>query len=467
MSARARILGWVLLVVLLALAGALVATHAVLRGQLDHRLDGEIFHETGKFRAYLTSADAMTPGAPNTVDTLLARYLERNLPEKYETFFSIVDGAAAKRSAADAPARLDGDRALVAELAKATVPAYGTVETAVGSARYGVVPVTVQGDPRRGALVIVEFVDHAAGEIDDVIRVMAAMSAAALLVAGLVGWLAAGRILAPVREMRLAAEQISESDLTRRIDVRGSDDVAALGRTFNTMLDRLERAFADQREFIDDAGHELRTPITIVRGHLELMGDDPADRRATTALVLDELGRMQRIVDDLLVLAKSGRPDFLVPERVDLADLTVETFTKARPLADRQWRLDGVAEVVVRADGQRLAQALLQLVSNAVRHTRPDQEIALGSSAAGGTARIWVRDTGEGVPPDSRARIFERFKRGSNARDEDGSGLGLPIVVAIAEAHGGQVVLDSTPGDGALFTIELPISERAPQEAPR
>ncbi|WP_206795684.1 cell wall metabolism sensor histidine kinase WalK [Amycolatopsis sp. MtRt-6] len=456
MSARARILGWVLLVVLLALAGTLLATRTVLHNQLDQRLDAEISHESSKLRAYLATTDATTGARPPDVDAVLHRYLERNLPEQHETFFSLVDGAAARRSAVEPPVRLDTDRALVAELAQATTPRYGTVETAVGSVRYGVLPVSVEGDPQRGALVVAEFVDHAAGQIDDVLRVMAAMSGAALVLAGLIGWLVAGRILAPVREVRLAAEQIGESDLTRRIDVRGSDDVAALGRTFNTMLDRLERAFADQREFIDDAGHELRTPITIVRGHLELMRDDPEDLEVTRRLVQDELGRMQRMVDDLLVLAKSGRPDFLQPGAVDLADLTVETLAKARPLAERAWRLDEVAETTVRADGQRLVQALLQLVANAVRHTAAGQEIAVGSAVTATSVRLWVRDTGEGVPPDSRTRVFERFKRGSNAAGDDGAGLGLPIVAAIAGAHGGTVHLDSEPGEGARFTVEFP-----------
>jgi two-component system OmpR family sensor kinase len=459
MSARARILAWVLLVVLLALAGSLLATRTVLHNQLDERLDNEIAHETNKLRAYLASPDSRPAGQAGSVEAVLGRHLERNLPEKYETFFSIVDGAASRRSAIEPPVRLDTDKQLVAELSRATMPTYGAVTTTVGSARYGVIPVTVEGAPGRGALVIVEFVDHAAGESNDVIGVMAAMSGAALVLAGLIGWLVAGRILAPVREVRLAAEQIGETDLSRRIEVRGSDDVAALGRTFNTMLDRLEQAFAGQREFIDDAGHELRTPITIVRGHIELMGDDPEENAATRHLVLDELRRMQRIVDDLLVLAKSGGPDFVTPGDVDLADLTVETLAKSRPLADRAWRLDAVAEVVVRADGQRLTQALLQLVSNAVRHTGPGQEIALGSAVTATTARVWVRDTGEGVPPDSRSRIFERFKRGSNANGDDGAGLGLPIVAAIAEAHGGRVLLDTVPGEGARFTIEIPVGE--------
>lgn len=149
MSARARILAWVLLVVLLALAGTLLATRTVLRNQLDQRLDNEIAHETSKLRAYLGSPDSRPAGQPVTVDALLGRYLERNLPEKYETFFSIVDGAASRRSAIEPPARLDTDRALVTELARATAPAYGTVDTAVGSARYGVIPVSAESAPGR------------------------------------------------------------------------------------------------------------------------------------------------------------------------------------------------------------------------------------------------------------------------------------------------------------------------------
>lgn len=148
----------------------------------------------------------------------------------------------------------------------------------------------------------------------------------------------------------------------------GTDDVAQLARTFNTMLDRLEVAFLAQREFVDNAGHELRTPITVIRGHLELMGDDPGEREETRALVLDELARMNRMVDDLLVLAKSERPDFLKLEEVNLTELTVEVVAKARGMADRAWRVDATADAVIVADGQRLTQALMQLVSNAVRH---------------------------------------------------------------------------------------------------
>ncbi len=136
-------------------------------------------------------------------------------------------------------------------------------------------------------------------------QVLGVTAFGALAAAGMAYWLVAGRVLAPLRLVRQAAERIGgSSDLSRRLEVRGTDDVAALAATFNVMLDRLEAAFATQRRFVDDAGHELRTPLTVIRGHLELMGDDPRERAETRELLLDELDRMSRIVEDLLVLAR-------------------------------------------------------------------------------------------------------------------------------------------------------------------
>src|SRR5690606_31829573 len=133
------------------------------------------------------------------------------------------------------------------------------------------------------------------------------------------------------------------TDLSRRIDVRGHDEIAELAATFNEMLDRLEGAFAAQRRFIDDASHELRTPVTVIRGHLDTLGDDPADRARTLALLDDELDRMSRLVEDLVTLARSERPDFLRVAPADLGDLTREIADKASSLGDRAWALDAVA----------------------------------------------------------------------------------------------------------------------------
>jgi len=251
---------------------------------------------------------------------------------------------------------------------------------------------------------------------------------------------------------------ISESDLTRRIPVQGIDEISELTITFNEMLDRLQAAFASQRDFINDAGHELRTPITIIRGHLELLGDDPQERRETVELVTDELDRMSRFVDDLLLLAKAEPPNFLILETVDIDLLTEELYAKARALADRDWRLENKGAGRIVADRHRLTQAMMSLAQNATQHTTDQDVITLGSTLTNGNACFWVRDTGEGIAFADRQRLFERFARGSRSRRRsEGAGLGLSIVQAIAVAHGGRVELFSRPGKGSTFTIVIPL----------
>jgi signal transduction histidine kinase len=224
------------------------------------------------------------------------------------------------------------------------------------------------------------------------------------------------------------------------------------------MLDRVEGGVAAQRRFLDDAGHELRTPITIVRGHLEVVDPaDPGDVRETVALVDDELDRMTRIVSDLLLLARAEQPQFVRPQPVDVAALTAEVFDKVRRLGDRDWGLETVADVDAALDTQRVTQALVALADNAVRYTVPGDRVSLGSQLSGGELRFWVSDTGPGVPEAEQARVFERFARGSSgARRSDGAGLGLSVVQAIAVAHGGRAVLDSVPGRGTTVSLVLP-----------
>jgi signal transduction histidine kinase len=270
----------------------------------------------------------------------------------------------------------------------------------------------------------------------------------------------AGRVLAPIRLVRQTAERIGESDLTQRLRVTGADDVAALAHTFNHMLDRLESAFTTQRRFLDEVAHELRTPITVVRGHIELMGDGEKERIETQALVVDELDRMNRIVEDLLLLAKAQRPDFLTVGETHLTDLVVEVVAKAGALGDRHWRVAEVSEAIVLVDGQRLTQALIQLAANAVRHTRDGDIVEMGSALRGDRILLWVRDTGPGVDPEDRERIFGHFAQARRISSLDptgtGIGLGLAIVREIAEAHGGTVRVEDAFGGGAQFVLDLP-----------
>lgn len=346
--------------------------------------------------------------------------------------------------------------------------------TTAGDVRWLAVPLST-GTEVIGTFVVVYFPDAERDAISQNLRIVLIAGAVVLVASGVLAWSLAGRVLRPVRELTSTAREISDSDLSARIPVEGTDELAELGQTFNAMLDRLESGFEQQRKFLDDVAHELRTPITIAQGHLDLLGDDPQERRETTAIITDELDRMNRYVNDLLLLAKAERADFLHLGRVDLgefAELVLRTLT---PLADRDWQLDdapepGSAAVVV--DQRRLSQALINLASNAVDHTVVGDTIAVGASVdpahstAGGAGahrasviRLWIRDSGSGIDPSLVASLFDRHARGATSRTTrpEGLGIGLSIVDAIARAHGGRVGVESAPGSGARFEIEIPL----------
>nr|EIF89783.1 two-component system sensor kinase [Streptomyces tsukubensis NRRL18488] len=466
-SARSRIVGWMMLLVGAALAAPIVGITVVWQAQLDDQVEARLAWEANRLRTFAQTR-VQPDGRPYTDGAaLLKEFLRENIPNRDETFFSIVDGRADLRSAAEPPIRLDRDPVAVAVLASEKwrgETAVGWLDSSVGKVRYGVVPVQVAGDPRDVRLVVLEFRDRQLREERQVARMLLATGFGALVCAGLASWLVAGRILAPVRLVRQTAAAIGESDLTRRLDVRGDDDVAALAHTFNHMLDRLERAFTTQRRFLDEVGHELRTPITVVRGHLELMGNGSGDWAVewdvTRALVVDELDRMSRIVDDLLLLARAERPDFLTVGETNLTDLIVDVVAKARALGNRHWRVAAVSEATVLVDGQRLTQGLIQLAANAVRHTLDGDLIEMGSAVRDGRILLWVRDSGPGVGPVDRERIFGRFVQAgrvaSPAQAGTGIGLGLAIVREIAQAHGGTAWVEDAETGGARFVLDLP-----------
>jgi signal transduction histidine kinase len=203
--------------------------------------------------------------------------------------------------------------------------------------RWGEVVVTVQpvsDQARAGAFVVANFLAEEHEELDRVMQTYAIVSVLSLgLITALAAW-QAGRLLRPVRTLRETAEEITVTDLSRRIPESGHDDISALTRTFNAMLGRLDAAFTGQRQFLDDAGHELKTPLTVIRGHMELLdSDDPAEVEATRALLLDEIDRMSRLVGDLIMLAKSARPDFLQYDAVGIGPLTANVLRSAAPSA--------------------------------------------------------------------------------------------------------------------------------------
>ncbi len=307
------------------------------------------------------------------------------------------------------------------------------------------------------ALVIVTFLADERSELAQTLWLYSVTSLGALALVTLLAWVQAGRLLVPIRLLRVTAEEISATDVSRRIPERGNDDLTDLTRTVNAMLNRLEGGLEEQRRFLDDVSHELRTPLTIIAGHLELLDPErPEEVRATRDLVLDETDRMSRLVGDLALLAKSRRPDFIAPQPTDLVELTRSIYEKAVALGDRRWRLESTVTGVALLDEQRIAQAILQLLDNAVKHTDPGQSITLGASRGADTITFWVRDHGDGIAAADREWIFERFARGAARPGDPGFGLGLSIVHAIVTAHGGSVDVESDPGEHTEFRITLP-----------
>jgi signal transduction histidine kinase len=217
-----------------------------------------------------------------------------------------------------------------------------------------------------------------------------------------------------------------------------------------------------QQEFVHETSHKLRDPITICRLHLQALGDVGAGQRRTLALVVGELDRMGRILSDLELLADAEHPSFLQPEWIDLELFAHELTAEASALAPRNWQLDHSGEGNFFGDRRHLCEAMMSLAQNALAHTDPEETIAIETALSEDECRLSVRDTGAGISESDQERIFDPFARGTDAhRRYPGAGLGLPIVKAIVEAHGGRVEFDSRLGEGSTFTLVLP---RQPRE---
>lgn len=465
-GARTQILVWYIVLMGCSTLVSILAIRQMLLVRLQQQVEKSLSLEVEELRN-LTKGRNPSTAEPfgDDVAAIFDVFLSRNIPNDDDEFFiALLNGKLYKSSHSALPKSLSSDSKLLKGWAQLTQPKQGKEVTTADTIVFVAEPV-IRGKTK-GVFVIVHSNSSDRKHVDEAVVVVIQVSMTVLTVASVLAWVVAGRVLAPLRLLTETARSISVQTrglasvqgINQRILVKGSGDITELTITFNEMLDRLQAAFSSQREFIHDAGHELRTPITIIRGHLELLGDDPEERRETVELVTDELDRMSRIVDDLLLLAKAEQPDFLYLEMVDIGLLTEELFAKARALAVRDWRLEAKASGGILADRHRITQAIVQLAKNATQHTQEGDTIAIGSAVMDGKARFWVSDTGEGIPLSDQDRIFERFARGSSGNiSYEGAGLGLSIVQAIALAHGGRVELVSRPGLGSTFTIVLPV----------
>jgi two-component system, OmpR family, sensor kinase len=464
---RIRLFAYSVALLAIGIAVTVLTVRQILLVRLDSRIEESLVQEVQEFRSLADGIDPRTGEefGPR-LEPLFDLYLQRNVPAEGEQLLTFSRGEFYREKDTNPEdLRLSTRPDLMDRWATLTDPVSGDLDTPSGPVRYLAVPVSFGGGPS-GTFVVSNFTAGERDEIADAVRTAALVGVVVLLIGTAAAYLAAGRLLHPLRELTDTARGIESSDLTRRIEVHGDDELAELGRTFNGMLDRMEIAFSSQRELIRDVSHELRTPITIVRGHLELMGDDPAERQETLELVTDELDRMSRLVDDLLTLARAERPDFLQPEPLRLGDFTHEVYSKATSLGDRRWTLHLRHDGAIDADPQRLTQALVNLADNAVKQTEDGEEIEIGADVENGWARFWVADRGPGLTDDDRDAVFRRFARGDGGKRYSGTGLGLAIVKAVAEAHGGKAEVDTAPGEGARFTVWVPRQGRVEKPDP-
>jgi heavy metal sensor kinase len=297
--------------------------------------------------------------------------------------------------------------------------------------------------------------------------VMAAVLPVALLLAGGGGWMLARRALRPVDRMTETARRISAEHLTGRLEETGAgDELDRLAQTLNEMFGRLDAAFKEMRQFTADASHELQTPLTILKGEMEVALRSPRSAEEYQRILksgLEEIDRITHLVEGLLLLARADAGVLRMDRRpVDLAQLVEEVLGQAGILAEARsinLRFGPGEPVSAQGDYTQLRRLLLNLVDNGIKYTLPGGNVTLSLESKDGWASIRVEDTGIGIFPEDQARIFQRFYRSAEARSrgEGGAGLGLCIARSIAEAHGGRIEVKSTPGQGSTFTVFLPI----------
>lgn len=482
-SVRVRILASILLVTMLGMVVAGATSYVAARERVLGGVDERLVMVAESVRGLVggqelgvpTTPSSASPTTPTTAPTpapdvarafassteALELVMQRLIPERNEGALGLIDGVPTFVPSTTTPFSLaempDLVERAVAETADGSVR-LGTFVDAAHALRYVAVPFTV-GDGTSTALYLAAYDLRAElADTDSTFQTYSLVAVAALTVVGLVGWFVAGRLLRPLRELRETAASITGSNRSARIPVVGHDDVSALTATINGMLDRLDGSLTSQRQLLDDVRHELKTPITIVRGHFEILDpSDPAETRETVALALDELDRMSELIDDIEALAVSEQQGLLSLAPCDVLELSQQVHAKASALSDHKWVLAQAAPVVAEVDARRITQAWLQLADNAAKYSPSGSTIELGSLVdARGEVRLWVRDEGVGIPASAQERIFDRFGRAETGRSQTGSGLGLSIVQSIARGHGGRVELESIAGAGATFTIVLP-----------
>ncbi|MDQ3691124.1 MAG: ATP-binding protein [Chloroflexota bacterium] len=436
-SIRARTTVLAIVLVGVALIVGAVALVTVMRGALTESVLAD-----ARLRASDVAAELRGGTAPS----------ELTLPSSDDVLIQVLD---ADDRVLAASAETPGT-ALATDLASGEA---ATINVAGDDDPFLIVSVAAQGPSGARTVIVARVLDLVEESTEVVTTLLMAGLPILLVLVGVVAWLLVGRSLAPVEAIRREVEEISGTQLHRRVPVpRGTDEIAGLAVTMNEMLARLERASDRQRQLVADTSHELRSPIASIRQHAEVAAAYP-ERTNTSELagtVLAESLRLARLVDDLLLLARADERNLQLKQRpLDLDDLEMEAARALRREGTIAVDSTGVSGGRVRGDADGLRRVVANLAENAARHAR--SRVAISVLEERGTVLLRVDDDGPGIAPADRGRVFERFVRldAARARDAGGSGLGLAIVAELVAAHGGTVVVSDSPLGGSRIEVRL------------
>lgn len=457
------------LITLVVCALACVALYLGIHYSLYREVDGFLAGEVAEFRAILSAADGDLAEVQQRIRAELGSRLRGDLAFRLldDAGRVIVTSETGDEKLPDpwpAPPRPSGDYLLRTEVGRAFIGHTRTcsewVDAADGTTR--IVQATY-------------LLDQVNASLARFLQICLATLGLAALLAVIGGrWLAA-RSLYPVAQMTSAARAISVENLTKRLQRSGSgDELDLLAETFNHMFDRLERQVTRLRQFTADAAHELRTPLSALRGNAEVAlsrDREPAELRASIADSIEEYDRLTRIAEDLLLLARADAgQDFVRRAPLRLDDALADMIDLYGPMAEESGvalRCDRADVVQIDGDDGRLRQMIGNLLDNAIKYTPPGGQVTVTLVACGDGCELRVRDTGVGISPEHLPHVFDRFYRADRARSRNGAGagLGLSICRTIVAAHGGKLSAMSEPGRGAEFVVTLVAMTKQPSRA--
>jgi two-component system OmpR family sensor kinase len=469
-SVRVRLTLWYTAVLACVLVAMAFATYFLLRQDSAHRTDAAIVEMADSF---LTTVNAEARDATGS-DGLKAAIEEAISEHKYrETAFAVLDQEG-KIVASSSNRSLKEPPGAPAEILQKTM----------GRANFGVRPfrtVRLQDEVRRSyarrfsigkqeyTLLVLQSLHHQREFLESVIGAFGiAIPLAILLVSG-AGYFLARRSLSPVVEMSTQAGRIGADNLHERLPVRNAqDELGHLAGSFNNLLDRLDQSFEQQRRFMADASHELRTPVAILCGEADVTLSQPSrspeDYRASLDILRAEAKRLKHIVEDLFTLARADAgqhpltlSNFYLDELITECSRSMKTLAAAKQIT---LTCDASKELPIQADEALLRRMIVNLLDNAVKYTSPRGTVSLSCDAEDSRYVMTVSDTGQGIPLELQPRIFERFFRADKVRsrsesDGGGAGLGLSISQWIVQAHGGKLELTRSDKDGTTFTVSL------------